>query len=841
LVKKSFTVTGMTCSACSSHVEKAVCTLDGAENVSVNLLTNTLKLEYDENKLDDEAIIKAVINSGYGIQTQSSHNIKNKNDRKNSLSDIRKNEYRMMKKRFWLSVIFLIPLMAVSMGHMFIKEGFLYDFLFLPDLFLFSSQIQFILLIPILYLNRKFFISGFCALFSGRANMDSLVALGSFSSASYSLAVMLITAFNIGNGNAFPIHDGFHLYFESSGMILTLITLGKMLEAKAKGKTSAAIEKLMKLVPDTAVVERNGAEVEIPSDELRVGDIFIVKPGKSVPCDGIVTYGFSEVDESTVTGESIPVKKNIGDKLISATVNTNGYLKAEALKVGDDTTLSNIIRLVEEASATKAPISKLADKISGIFVPSVITIAFITTVIWLILGYDIGTALSFGTSVLVISCPCALGLATPVAIMVGTGAGAENGILIKSGDALENAHKINCVILDKTGTITEGTPCVTDIFTKEFDSSESELLPTAFALEKQSSHPIADAVCKYCEKKGIVPLDITDFETVSGKGVKGKTNGKNILGGNLRFIKDSVNNTNLAEKICEQLTLQGKTPLIFSSEERIIGIIAIADKEKSTSAEAVKQLGGMGIEVYMLTGDNKNTANAIAEKVGIKNVLAEVLPGEKEQKIKELSKAGKVCAMVGDGINDAPALTRADVGIAIGAGTDIAIESADIVLVKNDLLDVVNAIKLSKAVIKNIKENLFWAFFYNTISIPVAAGLLFIPFGIKLSPMIGAAAMSFSSLFVVTNALRLKNFNSDKKVKKERKRKIMKYEVSIEGMMCPHCEAHAKKALEAIGALDVTTSHTEKKATFNGENIADETIISAVKEAGYTVTAINKK
>ena len=833
-MKKTFTVTGMTCSACSSHVEKAVCALDGTKNVSVNLLTNTLKLEYDENKLNDDMIISAVVKSGYGVQTDNSLYDKKKSERKNSLSDVRKNEYSKMKKRFLLSVVFLVPLMTVSMGHMFIKHGFLYDVLFSPDLFLFNALVQLALLLPILYLNRKFFISGFSALFSGRANMDSLVALGSFSSAIYSFAVMLVSAYGVESEN-------FHLYFESSGMILTLITLGKMLETKAKGKTSAAIEKLMKLVPETALVERNGVEIEIASDELRVGDIFIVKPGKSIPCDGIVTYGSSEVDESSVTGESAPVHKNVGDKLVCATVNTTGYLKAEALKVGEDTTLSNIIHLVEEASSSKAPISKMADKISGIFVPCVIAIAFITTVIWLIAGYDIGTAISFGTSVLVISCPCALGLATPVAIMVGTGKGAENGILIKSGEALESAHKINCVVLDKTGTITQGSPAVTDIFAKEFGTSENKLLSAAFALEKQSSHPIADAVCKYCEEKEITPLDITDFETVSGKGVKGKLENKNIFGGNLRFIKESVNKLNSADKICEKLTLEGKTPLVFADNEKIIGIIAVADKEKESSAEAIRKLREMKIDVFMLTGDNKNTARAIADKVGIKNVLAEVLPDEKEQKIKELSQSGKICAMVGDGINDAPALTRADVGIAIGAGTDIAIESADIVLVKNDLLDVVNAIKLSKAVIKNIKENLFWAFFYNTLSIPVAAGLLFIPFRIKLSPMIGAAAMSFSSLFVVTNALRLKRFNKDKKANKERKRKVMKYEVSIEGMMCPHCEAHAKKALEEIGACDVLTSHTENKATFTAENINDEMIISAIKEAGYTVTGICKK
>lgn len=829
----------MTCSACSSHVEKAVCALDGAENVSVNLLTNTLKLEYDENKLDDEKIKEAVIRSGYGVENSA----KEKDTKKKALSDVRKSEYAEMKKRFFLSLVFLIPLMVVAMGHMVVKSGFLYDNLFSHGQMLFNSLIQLILLLPILYLNRKFFISGFTNLFSGRANMDSLVALGSAASAIYSFAVMLIVAFRFGNGDMHASDGNFHLYFESSGMILTLITLGKMLETKAKGKTSSAIEKMMKLAPDTAIIEKDGKEKEILAKDLAKGDIFIIKPGMSIPVDGVVVYGSSSVDESSVTGESIPVEKTVGDKITSATVNLNGYMKAQAVKVGEDTTLASIIRLMEEASASKAPIAKIADKVSGIFVPAVIAISAITTIAWLLAGYDFGTAMSFGTSVLVISCPCALGLATPVAIMVGTGKGAENGILIKSGDALENAHKINTVVLDKTGTVTEGKPKVTNVIFKEFGTDEAELLKIAFSLEKQSSHPLASSVNEYCTEKGITPYTISDFISVSGMGLCAAIDGKKVYTGNLKFIGEKISDLTLAKELCKTLSEEGKTPLIFATEEKILGIIACADKEKTSSAEAVKRLSEMGIDVIMLTGDNSVAANAIAKRVGITKVIPEVLPDEKEKNIATLMQKGKICAMVGDGINDAPALIRADVGIAIGAGTDIAIESADIVLVKSDLHDVVNAIRLSRSVIRNIKQNLFWAFFYNTLGIPIAAGILFLPLGIKLSPMIGAAAMSISSLFVVTNALRLKRFKAEKtinttKTKKENKK--MKYEVKIEGMMCPHCEAHATKALEALGVSELKVSHTENNAAFTAENLSDEAIIKAIADAGYKVTDIIK-
>ena len=834
MTKKNFTVTGMTCSACSAHVEKAVCAINGTQNVSVNLLTNTLKLEFDEDKLDEQTIINAVISAGYGVETK-----KNKSEKKRSspLSDVRKKEYYSMKVRFFSSLIFLIPLMFVSMGHMFIKSGFLYDNLFCHKMQLFNALCHLILVLPILYFNRKFFISGFKALFSRRANMDSLVALGAAASFIYSVAVMMITAHSMGaNHEALANH---HLYIESAGMILTLITLGKMLETKAKGQTSDAIEKMMNLSPDTAIIERNGKELEIPTSELKKGDIFILKPGMSVPADGKIVFGHSSVDESSVTGESMPVEKSVGDRVSSATVNNGGYLKVEAEKVGDDTTLANIIRLMEEASSSKAPIAKIADKISGIFVPCVIGIALITTIIWLIICKDFGQSLSFGTSVLVISCPCALGLATPVAIMVGTGKGAENGILIKSGEALENAHKVTTVVLDKTGTITTGKPSVTDIH--EIGISQNELLKIAFSLEKQSSHPLATSITEYCEQKNISGFEARNFENIPGKGVKAEISDKSYFAGNLLFISENCKNANEAKDICEKYSDEGKTPLIFADTQNILGVIAVSDKEKESAKDAVRILHGMGIDTVMLTGDNERTAKAVAKRVGVTEVVAGVLPADKERKIYELSEQGKITAMVGDGINDAPALVRSDVGIAIGVGTDIAIDSADIVLVKSDPLDIVNAIKLSRACIRNIKQNLFWAFFYNALCIPLAAGA-FAPMGVVLSPMIGAAAMSLSSFCVVCNALRLKRFKphkNDKNIETTKIRsKIMSYKVSIDGMMCPHCEMHAAKALEALGVSNLTVSHKEGAACFDAENISDEAITKAITDAGYKVTNI---
>lgn len=846
MTNKTFTVTGMTCSACSAHVEKAVRALDGTDNVAVNLLTNTLKLDFDEAKLNDADIVSAVVKAGYGIADASS---KNKNDgKKQSLSDMRKAEVYAMKKRFLLSLLFLVPLMCCSMGHMVIKSGFLYDNFFAPQYMLVNAICQIVLLAPVLFLNRKFFVSGFTALFSGHANMDSLVALGSAASAIYSLAVTLGAAYAAANGNTDAVaHLSHSLYFESAGMILTLITLGKMLETRAKGQTGDAIEKMMELAPDTAIVERDGREYELAASELSVGDVFILKPGMSAPADGVVVYGTSAMDESSVTGESLPAEKAEGDTVTSATVNLTGYLKVRATRVGDDTTIAGIVRLMEEASASKAPIARIADKISGIFVPVVICIALLTTAVWLLLGKDVGTAIAFGTSVLVISCPCALGLATPVAIMVGTGKGAENGILIKSGEALENAHKINTVVLDKTGTVTEGRPEVTDIIAK--DTDEKSLLDIAYAIEKGSGHPLAHAVCTYCEQKGIELKSAQNFVSVSGKGVSADVDGEKYFSGNIRYISENTPNSLWAEEICEKLADEGKTPLIFASSDKILGIIAVSDREKQTSGFAISQLKALGVDVLMLTGDNKRTANAIAARVGITEVISDVLPQDKEQKIAQLCNSGRVCAMIGDGINDAPALVRADVGIAIGAGTDIAIESADVVLVKNDLTDAVNAIRLSKAVIRNIKQNLFWAFFYNTIGIPLAAGV-FSSFGITLSPMVGAAAMSMSSFCVVCNALRLKRFkplkfvgktNTDtNSIKNESEEQQMKYTVSITGMMCPKCEAHVVKALEEIKAKNLVVSHADGKAEFTGCRISEDKIRTAITEAGYEVTEIIK-
>lgn len=838
MTNKTFTVTGMTCSACSSRVEKAVNALDGTENVSVNLLTNTLKLSIDMDKLSDDDIIKAVVDAGYGIDLPDDNNIV-KPVGKETLSDIRNKEYTHMKKRFFASLLFLIPLMFVSMGGMFIKSGWLYDSLYSDKRFLFNALLQFILLVPVLFINKKFFISGTKALFMRSPNMDSLVGLGSAASTIYSAVVMLSAAFSAYEGNSLSLSHH-SLYFESAGMILTLITLGKMLETKAKGETSSAIEKMMSLSPDIALVEREGKEIEIPASDLQKGDIFILKPGMSVPADGIVTFGSSSFDESSVTGESMPVEKTVGSTITSATINLSGYVKAEAVHVGDDTTISKIVHLMEEASASKAPIARIADKISGIFVPIVMSIAVIVTIVWMCIGEDFGTALAFGTSVLVISCPCALGLATPVAIMVGTGKGAENGILIKSGDALENAHKIKTVILDKTGTVTEGKPQVTDVIA--LDDKIENLLSIAYSVEKQSSHPLAFAIVKYCEENGVSDLPTSDFVSVSGRGVMADVENKRILAGNEKFLSENGISTHSIETTLLRLSNEGKTPLIFAEEDRMIGIISVADKIKETSRDAVKLLYDMGIEVIMLTGDNENTANAVKNAVGIKRALAGVIPSDKENEIAKLSDKGICTAMVGDGINDAPALIRADVGIAIGAGTDIAIDSADVVLVKNDLIDVANCIKLSRRVITNIKQNLFWAFFYNMLGIPLAAGV-FAPFGIRLDPMFAAAAMSLSSLCVVTNALRLNFFKAYKQKDKHviERRKNMNYTVKIEGLMCPNCEKHASKALEALGVSELTVSHKDGCAVFSASEISDEAIKNAISEAGYTVTSIEKK
>lgn len=830
MMQKKYTITGMTCSACSSYVQRSVESLDGVEKVSVNLLTGTLKFFADDG-FDEQKLYSAIAAGGYGIECNTD---KEKNSDKSKVSDVHEKEYITIKKRVTRSLFFLIPLMFFSMGHMFIKNSSVYALFFSHEKMIFNGIIQLLLAFCIVVINKKFFVSGIDSLKKGHPNMDTLVCIGSGASFIYSTSALLAASFY---GQA----SGQYFYFESSAMILTLISFGKMLEAKAKGKTGSAIEKMMSLAPDMALVERDGAVVEIESDRLLAGDIFILKSGMSSPADGIVVEGDALLNESSVTGESIPSQKVAGSTITSGTINLSGYVKVRATNVGDDTAIAKIVKLMEEASGSKAPIARIADKISGIFVPVVLCIALATFIVWLALGYGLTQAVTFATAVLVISCPCALGLATPVAIMVGTGKGAENGILIKSGEALENAHRIKTVVLDKTGTITYGTPIVTDIFAYN-DFSQDRLLSVVYSLEAKSSHPIALSVCNYCKDNNVQLVQCDNFESVTGKGVSGMIDGVRYYSGNSEYITENCATQSSPDKIVDQFTRDGKTVIVVADESEICGVIAVTDMIKENSKNAIDELCKIGIEVVMITGDNHNTAGTVAQKLGISDYIAQALPQDKECYIRELQKKGKVCAMVGDGINDAPSLAAADVGIAIGAGTDIAIESADVVLVKNDLDDVVGCIKLSRAVIRNIKENLFWAFFYNTIGIPVAAGALFLPFGISLSPMIGAAAMSLSSFCVVSNALRLKLFRFKKDIdhKKERKRK-MKYTVKIDGMMCPHCEMHAKKALEEIGIADPVMSHKEGTAVFTADGISDAAISQAISSAGYTVTGIVKE
>jgi len=695
---------------------------------------------------------------------------------------------------------------------------------------------------------------GFRTLFHGAPNMDSLIAIGSGAATVYGIYAIYKIGIGMGHGDMELVHAFMmDLYFESAGMILTLITLGKTLEARAKGKTSDAIAKLMDLAPKTATVERDGKELQIPVEDVQLGEVIIVKAGESIPVDGVVLEGFSSVDESALTGESIPVEKHAGDKVIGATINKSGYIKMQATKVGDDTALAQIIRLVDEATSSKAPIAKLADKVSGVFVPIVIGIALVSTVVWLIAGYGLEFALSIGISVLVISCPCALGLATPTAIMVGTGKGASNGILIKSAEALEHAHSINTVVLDKTGTITQGAPVVTDILCSE-SVREDELLQIAASLEKLSEHPLAEAIVSEAENRNLTYLSVSDFNQIPGQGISGIVDGQLFLAGNRRLMEaHGISGGELIQQ-GEDLAVNGSTPLFFAQEGKLIGVVAVADVVKPTSKQAVQELSNMGMEVVMLTGDNAKTAEAIRRQVGVDRVIAEVFPQDKEQEIRRLQGEGKKVAMVGDGINDAPALARADVGIAIGAGTDVAIESADIVLMKSDLLDVATAIQLSKATIRNIKQNLFWAFIYNIVGIPIAAGVFFIPFALKLNPMIGAFAMSFSSVFVVTNALRLrwfkpkhttdiKNDAPAESVAMERAKgeQTMEKILQIEGMMCQHCVMHVQKALAAIPGVEEVSVNLEEKAAKVKltQNVTDEVFKAAVETAGYQLTEIN--
>ena len=855
LHKDQFDITGMTCSACSSRIEKSVAKLPGIQEVSVNLLKNSMVASYDESVLDAAGIVQAVEKAGYGAFLKTPAGIQEKSRKENRTAkpeiSTAQAEYKQMKQRLLLSALFTIPLFYISMGHMmgWPLPGFL---LGMENAMTFAFT-QFLLVIPVVFINFKYYRTGFKTLFLASPNMDSLIAIGSSAAAVYGIYAIYKIGIGLGHGDMETVHSFMmDLYFESAGMILTLITLGKTLEARAKGKTSDAITKLMNLAPKTATVERDGMEIQISAAEVQPGETVIVKAGESIPVDGVVLEGFSSVDESALTGESIPVEKHTGDKVIGATINKSGYFKMQATKVGDDTTLAQIVRLVDDATSSKAPIAKLADKVSGVFVPVVITIALAAMAVWLLAGYGLEFALSIGISVLVISCPCALGLATPTAIMVGTGKGATNGILIKSAEALETAHSINTVVLDKTGTITQGTPVVTNVMCKD-GVHKRELLQIAASLEKLSEHPLADAIVSEAEKEGLSLLSVSDFRQIPGQGITGHIEGEICLAGNRRLLEANGVQGGALLQLGESMAEDGKTPLFFARAGGLIGVIAVADVVKPTSRQAVQELSDLGLEVVMLTGDNAKTAEAIRRQVGTCRVVAEVFPQDKEKEIRRLQSAGKKVAMVGDGINDAPALARADVGIAIGAGTDIAIESADIVLMKSDLLDVSTAIQLSKAVIRNIKQNLFWAFIYNIIGIPVAAGVFFIPFALKLNPMIGAFAMSFSSVFVVTNALRLRWFKpkhifheesdiENQTIIAEKRKGViqMKKTLNIEGMVCMNCVKHVDKALREVqGVQNVTVSLENKSAQVQlGQDVTDAVLRTAVEDAGYEVIGI---
>lgn len=844
---KQYTVTGMSCAACSSRVEKAVSKVDGVTSCSVSLLTNSMGVD---GSASDRAVIEAVEAAGYGAAVKgrgndqkgaAAGNLESMESAKDALID---RETPKLRKRLIASVIFLIVLMYFSMGHM------MWDWP-LPSFFVGNhvamGLLQLLLTIAVMVINQKFFVSGFKGLIHGAPNMDTLVALGSATSFGYSVYVLFAMTDAQVKGDMDAVMSYMHeFYFESAAMILTLITVGKMLESHSKGKTTDALKSLMKLAPKTATLIRDEKEVVVSIDDVKSGDIFVVRPGENVPVDGIVLDGNSAVNESALTGESIPVDKAAGDKVSAATLNQSGFIRCRATRVGEDTTLSQIIQMVSDAAATKAPIAKIADKVSGVFVPAVITIAVVTVIGWLLAGETAGFALARGISVLVISCPCALGLATPVAIMVGNGKGAKSGILFKTAASLEAAGRTQIIALDKTGTITSGEPVVTDIIPADPSVSDNELLKFAAAVEEKSEHPLARAIIRKAKEEKIEPEEVTDFSAVVGNGLKGVLRGNEIAAGNLKFIEKTAEISVDIRKIADELSKEGKTPLFFAESGSLLGIIAVADTIKEDSAQAVKQLRNMGIKVVMLTGDNEQTAKAIGKQAGVDEVIAGVLPDGKESVIRNLKRHGKT-AMVGDGINDAPALTRADTGIAIGAGTDVAIDAADVVLVKSRLIDVPAAIRLSRATLTNIHENLFWAFFYNVIGIPLAAGLWYPLLGWKLNPMFGAAAMSLSSFCVVTNALRLnlcKVYDSkrDKKIKqiKESEEKNMTKTLNVEGMMCGHCEARVKKALEALDAVDeAVVSHTDGTAvvTLNAE-VSDDLLKETVEAQDYKVTSI---
>ena len=842
---EQFNVTGMSCAACQTRVEKAVSAVPGVKSCAVSLLTNSMGVEGNASA---EAIIHAVEAAGYGASAKGAGD---KSAKKNPADSLKDTETPKMKKRLIASVILLIPLMYVSMGHMMWNWT-------LPSFFdgnhVAMGLYELLISALIMVINQKFFISGFKGLIHRSPNMDTLIALGATASFGYSVFALFAMSSAVLEADKDQIMYYMNqFYFESAAMILTLITVGKMLEAKSKGKTTNALKALMNLAPESAVLLVDGKEVSVPVEEVKVGNLFVVRPGDKIPVDGIVTEGQSAVNESALTGESIPVEKQTGDKVSSATINTSGYMVCRATRVGEDTTLSEIIRMVSDAAATKAPIAKIADRVSGVFVPAVIGIALVTLIVWLLVGQSFGYAIARAVSVLVISCPCALGLATPVAIMVGNGIGAKSGILFKTSASLEQAGKIQIIALDKTGTITTGVMKVTDVVVAD-GISEAELVSTASSLEAKSEHPISKAIALYADQKGTASSETTDFEVVAGNGLKARINGETVFGGNAEYISKATGTDikPLKEQLA-QLSTQGKTPVLFAKENKLLGIIAVADTIKEDSPAAISQLKKMGLHVVMLTGDNETTARTIGAQAGVDEVIASVKPDGKEEVIRNLMKSGKVM-MVGDGINDAPALTAADLGIAIGAGTDVAIDAADVVLMKNSLLDVAAAIRISRRTLRNIYENLFWAFFYNVIGIPLAAGCYVAAFGWSLNPMFGAAAMGLSSFCVVTNALRL-NFvkpyevKHDKSVKNPVKGNLINTEVanneatleensmkiSVKGMMCGHCEMHVKKALEAIdGITSATASHESGTVTIETSKAVDESAIkAAVEEAGY--------
>ena len=873
-MKENYAVTGMTCSACSSRVENCVRKLEGVEEVSVNLLTNSMVVNYDESVLSAQNIVDAVVKAGYGASpvVKNAAKTASKADKGKSPAEIQEEERRAMKKRLITSICILIPLMYINMAHM----------LGLPELpFLAGTEnavsfamTQFLMTIVVLYINRAFFQRGFKSLFHLAPNMDALIAVGSSASLIYGIFAIYRMGVCLGAGELEIVHHyRMNLYFETAAMIPTLITVGKYFEAKSKGKTSQAITRLMDLSPKTAEVERDGGTVEVPVEEVLKGDIVVVRPGASFPVDGVIIEGSSSVDESALTGESIPVFKQAGDAVSAATINGSGALRVQAVSVGEDTAFSQIVRLVEEASASKAPIARMADKIAGVFVPVVMGIAILAFIIWMFLGEGFEFAFSRAVCVLVISCPCALGLATPVAIMVGTGKGAENGILIRSGEALETLHGVQAIVMDKTGTVTMGKPQVTDI--EAFGLPENEFLALAAALEKNSEHPLAMAVVECAAQRGLDQVSASDFTAISGKGLTARIGEKTYFAGNRRLMEESGIAVGELEEHAGNYAKQGKTPLFFAEEGRLIGIIAVADVVRATSKRAIEEMQKMGMEAILLTGDNRQTAEAIGRQVGVARVVAEVLPQDKEQEISRLQQEGKSVAMIGDGINDAPALVRSDVGLAIGAGTDVAIESADVILMKDNLLDAVSAIRLSKAVIRNIKQNLFWAFFYNVCGIPIAAGVFYHVFGWEMNPMLGAACMSLSSLFVVTNALRLRRFKPEKYMIEDEPAAAPAVTVSavaapaveqpaeehreenapetvpentkeetimtlkIEGMMCQNCVKHVSKALNGIEGVKAEVVLEDNAAYISEQgNATVEEMKAAVADAGYEVVDV---